>query len=134
MVCQDDHSLLSVIPLVERQRFLKRLPAHDNRIDVGNELVVAILGAIAVAIAREPIEIAVRSCNKSVKADAHKDRALRHNLISFHASPLESYIISHLFFLAFSQCTCRYILWILIRDLRLNEFPEKDQRFLPAEI
>jgi hypothetical protein len=41
--------------------------------------------AVATAFAHQPVEIAVGPRNKSVKADAHEDRALRHNMVVFHA-------------------------------------------------
>ena len=48
---------------------------------LGNELVVSVLGAVATALAHQPVKIAVRPRDESVEADADKDGALR---FSFH--------------------------------------------------
>src|SRR5262245_4315400 len=81
---QHDHSLVSVIPLAEGQNFLKRPPSHDDRINTGNELIVAMLCAVTAAIPHQPVEIAVRPRDESVETDAYKDRALWQSLICFH--------------------------------------------------
>jgi hypothetical protein len=75
-IAQDDHSLLAVMPLVERQDFLKRSSTYDDGINIGNELVVPVLRAVASAFSHQPVQIAVRPRNKSIQANADKDRVV----------------------------------------------------------
>src|SRR5919112_1830680 len=81
MMAQDDDSLVAVIPLIEHHNFLERVSPHDDRIDAGNEFVIAVLCAVTAAIAHQPVKIAVRPRDESIQAHADKYRALRHGMI-----------------------------------------------------
>ena len=67
---QDHDALVAIRPGPEGQNLLEGLATDHERIDAGDELVVAVGLAAA---RRQPVEIAVRSRNEAVDAGADKD-------------------------------------------------------------
>jgi hypothetical protein len=70
MAAQDHDALAAVGPLAEREHRLVRLPPDHDRVDAGDELVVA----VGLGVRGQPVEIAVQARDEAVNARADEHR------------------------------------------------------------